>query len=128
MLEDSTFTRVGASQPIKIDARIVATTNKPLEEAIAAGEFRADLYFWLKVIQIRLPPLRERQTDIPLLCEHFLRSEAAPPPTVRRIPDARMTRRIPREPDRARGRPRWPASGRVTLRGGPGSRSSRPGR
>jgi len=88
VLEDSTFTRVGANQPIKIDARIMATTNKPLEEAIAAGEFRADLYFRLKVIQIRIPPLRERQADIPLLCEHFLRSEAARlGSTVTRIPE-----------------------------------------
>ena len=88
VLEDSTFTRVGGTQPIKIDARIMATTNKPLEEAIAAREFRADLYFRLKVIQIRIPPLRDRQADIPLLCEHFLRTEAARlGSTVTRFPD-----------------------------------------
>jgi two-component system response regulator AtoC len=88
VLEDSTFTRVGGTQPIRIDARIMATTNKPLEEAIANGEFRADLYFRLKVIQIRIPPLRERQADIPLLCEHFLRTESARQgSSVTRIPD-----------------------------------------
>lgn len=72
VLEDSTITRVGGTQPVRMDTRVVATTNKPLEEAISRGEFRADLYFRLKVIRIEIPPLRERREDIPLLCKHFL--------------------------------------------------------
>jgi transcriptional regulator with PAS, ATPase and Fis domain len=74
VLEDWTFTRLGATQPISIDTRIVATTNKPLEDAITHGEFRKDLYFRLKVVRFRIPALRERPADIPLLCDHFLRS------------------------------------------------------
>lgn len=76
VLEDSTITRVGGNQPVQMDARIIATTNKPLEEAISDGEFRKDLYFRLKVIRIEIPPLRERKADIPLLCDHFLRTYA----------------------------------------------------
>jgi two-component system response regulator AtoC len=77
VLEDWTVSRVGGTQPVRIDARIVSTTNKPLEEAIARSEFRKDLYFRLKVIRFRIPPLRERRADIPVLCDHFLRQRAA---------------------------------------------------
>jgi two-component system response regulator AtoC len=90
VLEDWTFTRLGATQPISIDTRIVATTNKPLEDAIAHGEFRKDLYFRLKVVRFRLPPLRERPADIPILCELFLRSCA----------EAQSEEAIPRLPER----------------------------
>jgi len=74
VLEDWTFNRLGSTQPIHVDTRIIATTNKPLEEAIANGEFRKDLYFRLKVVRIRIPSLRERPADVPLLAEHFLRT------------------------------------------------------
>jgi DNA-binding NtrC family response regulator len=63
---------VGASQSIKVDVRIVAATHRRLEDEMKAGRFRADLFFRLKVIQIELPPLRERTEDIPLLATHFL--------------------------------------------------------
>jgi two-component system response regulator AtoC len=74
VLEDWTFNRLGSTSPIRVDTRIIATTNKPLEEAIANGEFRKDLYFRIKVVRIRIPPLRDRSADIPLLCDHFLRT------------------------------------------------------
>ncbi|HEY0783996.1 MAG TPA: sigma-54 dependent transcriptional regulator, partial [Thermoanaerobaculia bacterium] len=73
VLEDWSFTRVGGTGPVHVDARIMATTNKPLERAVADGEFRKDLYYRLKVIRFDLPPLRERRADIPLLIEHFRR-------------------------------------------------------
>jgi two-component system response regulator AtoC len=76
VLEDSSFTRVGGNQPVRMDARILATTNKPLETSVAEKEFRNDLYFRLKVIRIRIPMLRERRADIPLLADHFLRTYA----------------------------------------------------
>jgi two-component system response regulator AtoC len=72
VLEDPAVTRVGGTQSVRIDARIIATTNKPLEAAVAEREFRQDLYFRLNVMQFELPPLRERRADIPLLCQRFL--------------------------------------------------------
>jgi two-component system, NtrC family, response regulator AtoC len=73
VLEDWSFTRVGGTGPVHVDARIMATTNKPLDRAVADGEFRKDLYYRLKVIRFDLPPLRDRRADIPLLVEHFWR-------------------------------------------------------
>jgi DNA-binding NtrC family response regulator len=73
VLQDGEFSRLGARRPLSVDARILATTNAKLAEAVAAGRFREDLYFRLDVIRIEIPPLRERKEDIPLLCEHFLR-------------------------------------------------------
>ena len=74
VLEDPSVTRVGGTRSVRIDARIIATTNKPLEEAVAQKEFRRDLYFRLKVIEFELPPLRERPADIPMLSQRFLRT------------------------------------------------------
>jgi len=71
-LEDKTFKRVGGTRDIQVDVRIVAATNRDLEEAVADGKFREDLYYRLKVIPIRLPTLTERREDIPLLVMHFL--------------------------------------------------------
>src|SRR5438552_11895930 len=77
VLQDGEFTRLGGRHPMKVDARVLASTNARLEAAVAAGRFRQDLYFRLNVIRIEIPPLRERRDDIPLLTAHFLRSYAA---------------------------------------------------
>ena len=72
VLQEREFTRVGGGQPIKVDVRIVAATNKNLEELVRKGQFREDLYYRINVIALYLPPLRERGEDIPLLAKHFL--------------------------------------------------------
>ena len=71
VLEEHEFERVGSSATTKVDVRLIAATNKNLFEQVGQGELREDLYYRLKVIEIRLPPLRERHEDIPLLIEHF---------------------------------------------------------
>jgi DNA-binding NtrC family response regulator len=73
VLENRTFFRVGGAQPIKVDVRVIAATNKNLKEAVALGEFRDDLFYRLSVLNIYLPPLRERREDIPLLVRKFIR-------------------------------------------------------
>jgi len=73
VLEDRVFYRVGGTQPIEADFRVVAATNRNLNQAIKNETFREDLYFRLNVIAFQMPPLRERKEDIPLLAEHFLR-------------------------------------------------------
>jgi two-component system, NtrC family, response regulator HydG len=76
VLESSEITRVGSNTPVKVNVRILSATNRNLEEAIAAGSFRSDLYHRLKVITIAIPTLKERAADIPLLIEHFLKQFA----------------------------------------------------
>jgi len=71
-LQDKSFTRVGGSETVQVDMRVIAATNRPIEEAVAAGRFREDLYYRLNVVRIHIPPLRERKEDIPLLVRHFL--------------------------------------------------------
>jgi two-component system response regulator AtoC len=72
VLQDRSFTRLGSHRQVPLDVRVMAATNRELEQLIAAGQFREDLYYRLQVIQIRVPPLRERRDEIPLLAEFFL--------------------------------------------------------
>ena len=72
VLEEREFFRVGGAAPIRVDVRVVAATNRPLRDAMAAGELRSDLYYRLNVLSIYLPPLRERRSDIPLLVRRFI--------------------------------------------------------
>jgi len=76
VLEEKEFSRVGGNEPIKVDVRVISATNRDMKEAIAKGQFREDLYYRLNVVNIELPPLRERTEDIPLLAEHFLKGFA----------------------------------------------------
>lgn len=73
VLQEKVIERVGETSPIKVDVRVIACTNKDLKEKVKKGEFRQDLYYRLKVVEISLPPLRERLEDLPLLTDHFLR-------------------------------------------------------
>jgi len=88
VLQDGQFSRVGGRSTIKVDVRVLAATNQNLEQAVAAGRFREDLYYRLNVIQIMVPPLRERLDEIPVLAEYFMqrysrlfRRESIPLPT-----------------------------------------------
>jgi two-component system response regulator AtoC len=72
VLQDCEYTRLGGKRTINVQARVLASTNRRLEESVAKGEFREDLYFRLNVITINIPPLRERREDIPILCSHFV--------------------------------------------------------
>jgi two-component system NtrC family response regulator len=87
-LQEQAFQRLGSTQTVKVDVRVVAATNRDLEAMIRTGEFRDDLYYRLNVVTIDIPPLRERREDIPVLIDHFLRRFAdeahAPAKTVSR--------------------------------------------
>ena len=80
-LEDGSFTRVGGTQELRVDVRLIAATNRDIIQAIGEGQFREDLYHRLNVVQLRLPPLRDRGDDVLLLAEHFLKNFA---PSMRR--------------------------------------------
>jgi len=75
-LEERRIERLGGNESIPVDVRIVSATHRPLEQEIAAGNFRADLFYRLQVVTIEIPPLRERREDIPLLAETFARAAA----------------------------------------------------
>ena len=72
VLEDRVFYRVGGTQPLEVDFRVIAATNRDLEKAIKDGSFREDLFYRLNVVSMIMPPLKQRKEDIPLLAEHFL--------------------------------------------------------
>ena len=72
VLQERVFERVGGTEPVKVDIRIVAATNKDLAKMVEEGSFREDLFYRLNVVQIHIPPLRERREDIPLLVSHFI--------------------------------------------------------
>lgn len=76
-LEEQAVTPVGASKPDQFDARIVSATNKDLESEVAAGRFREDLFYRLNVVEVNIPPLRDRREDIPLLTRHFVSTTAS---------------------------------------------------
>jgi DNA-binding NtrC family response regulator len=75
-LQEREFERVGGTQPIRVNIRLIAATNKDLSRAMKEGTFREDLFYRLSVIPLRIPPLRERKEDIPVLAEHFLKRYA----------------------------------------------------
>jgi two-component system response regulator HydG len=92
-LQEQEFERVGGESPVKVNVRIVSATNKNLEAEVEAGRFRKDLYFRLHVIPIRLPALRERREDIPLLLQHFIAKLGSKVnPRVRSVSDAALGR------------------------------------
>jgi two-component system nitrogen regulation response regulator GlnG len=86
VLQSGTFERVGGNQPIKVDVRVIAATNKELEQAVSARQFREDLFYRLNVVRIMIPPLRERRGDIRLLVDYFLkkfaREQEQPPKSI----------------------------------------------
>ena len=117
VLQDGEFSRLGGKHDVHVDVRVVAATNRDLEQAVADGQFREDLFFRLNVVTINLPPLRERREEIPVLTDHFLkkysvqynkpyaelsRRDAAP------VHGVRLAGQRPRarEPDQADGGPR----------------------
>jgi two-component system response regulator AtoC len=73
VLQDGEFSRLGGKHDVHVDVRIIAATNKDLEQSVADGQFREDLFFRLNVVSIHLPPLRERREEVPLLCDYFLK-------------------------------------------------------
>ena len=77
VLQDGTFTRLGANREVRVDVRLVTATNRPLEEMVEGKGFRADLFFRLNVVSVQIPPLRERREEIPRLVDHFLRRFSA---------------------------------------------------
>src|SRR5688572_6968051 len=102
VLQDGEYTRLGGTHPVKVDARVMASTNVRLDQAVSAGRFRQDLFFRLNVIRIEVPPLKERREDIPLLTAHFVRRYAAR--------YHRSVRELPRELQQAFLRHDWPGN------------------
>jgi two-component system response regulator AtoC len=95
VLQEHEFERVGGNEPIKVDVRVIAATNKTLREEVLAGRFRDDLFFRLNVVPIHMPPLRERKDDIPALVSHFLdKHRYSPSRPIARISEPAVDRLI----------------------------------
>lgn len=103
VLQDREIMRVGGTEPIKIDVCVIAATNQDLQAEVGAGAFREDLYFRLNVIQLQIPPLRERKSDIPILVDFFLQKFSE------EYPDAMPKRVTPRSMSALR-RYKWPGN------------------
>ena len=115
VLQSGTFERVGGNQPIQVDVRVIAATNKPLEAAVAAKQFREDLFYRLNVVRIQIPPLRDRREDIPLLVNYFLEKiarEQATRAEIRGRQRHQIARKIPLARQRARTGERHPPRAR----------------
>jgi transcriptional regulator with PAS, ATPase and Fis domain len=92
VLQDGSYLPLGAVEEERTDARVIAATNRPIEDMVDAGEFRADLYYRINVVRIDIPPLRERMEDVPLLVEHFVsRFNAALDRDVEGVTDAALS-------------------------------------
>jgi two-component system nitrogen regulation response regulator NtrX len=95
VLQDNVITRIGGAKPISVDVRVIAATNKTLENEIGAGKFREDLYYRLNVVPIHVPPIRERREDIPMLAQYFAATlsarEGIPPRTLTQDALERLT-------------------------------------
>jgi len=88
VLENKEFERLGSTRTLKVDVRLIAATNHDLHQSIAEGRFREDLFYRVNVIEIQLPPLRERPADLPLLLRHFIQRFTAPGAAFPRISPA----------------------------------------
>jgi transcriptional regulator with GAF, ATPase, and Fis domain len=95
-LEQKEVQRLGSSDVLKVDVRVVAATNCELEEQVEQGRFRRDLYYRLSAFPLELPTLAERHGDVPLLAEYFLRLSAGPPPTTSAVLTAEAARLLER--------------------------------
>ncbi len=102
VLQEGEFERLGSNTPVSVDVRIIAATNRDLEEEMRSGNFREDLYWRLNVVNIQAPPLRSRLDDVPLLAEHFLNTYAQK--------NRRTIRGISEEALQALSRYRWPGN------------------
>ena len=90
VLQERSFERVGGSEPIQVDVRVIAATNRSLQQLVKDGVFREDLFYRLNVVKINLPPLRDRPEDIPLLVTHFIMKYARPGEPPKQIAPAAM--------------------------------------
>jgi two-component system response regulator AtoC len=98
VLQDATFSRLGGNREIRVDVRVLTATNRALEEMVKAGAFREDLYYRLNVVDVRIPPLRERREEIPVFVDAFLRRYAVKYGKPHRKPSAALIKTMERYP------------------------------